>query len=240
MSQPASSPSGLDRRMLLGAGASLVLTGAVVGGSANAQLSEAERDALTPDAVLDRLLAGNERFLQGASPHRDFLAEQQASAAGQFPMAALLSCIDSRAPAEIVMDTGIGDVFNARVAGNVVNDDILGSLEFACAVAGAKVVMVIGHTACGAIKGAIDGAELGHLTGLLAGIAPAIDATPHDGERGSGDAAFVDAVAATHVARSVTLIREQSPVLRELEEAGTIRIVGAMYDLADGRMRLTA
>jgi carbonic anhydrase len=179
---------------------------------------------------------GNERFVTGQPRKRDFLREQRASAAGQSPAAIVLSCVDSRVPAEIVLDVGIGDIFNARLAGFVVDDDTLGSMEFACHVAGAKLVLVLGHTACGANKGAIDGVELGNLTVLLAKIRPAIDATAFDGERTSKSPAFVDAVARTHVAHSVALIRERSPVLRDLEQSGRIRIVGAMYDLSTGRI----
>ena len=137
-------------------------------------------------------------------------------------------------PAEIVFDTGIGDTFNARVAGNVVNDDLLGSMEFACAVAGAKVVLVLGHTACGAVKGAIDDVVLGNLTGLLARIKPAIPETKFDGEKSSKNAAYVDAVAQTNVELTIENIRRRSPILADLEKKGTLRITGAMYNLATG------
>lgn len=143
----------------------------------------------------------------------------------------VLSCIDSRAPAELVMDLGIGDVFNARVAGNVANPDILGSLEFACHVAGAKVALVLGHTSCGAIVGAIDGVELGHLTGLLGRIQPAVAETSYEGARRSSDVAFVERVARTNVERTIGVIRKESAILRELERKGAIAIAGAMYDL---------
>jgi carbonic anhydrase len=179
---------------------------------------------------------GNERFFTGQPRKRDFLRELRASAAGQFPAAIVLSCVDSRVPAEVVLDVGIGDIFTARLAGFVVNEDTLGSMEFACQVAGAKLVLVLGHTSCGAVKGAIEGVEFGNLTALLAKIRPAIDATVFDGERTSENPAFVDAVARTHVARSVALIREQSPVLRDLERSGRIRIVESMYDLSTGRI----
>src|SRR5499427_9314373 len=142
---------------------------------------------------------GNERFRLGKqSPHHN-LAQQKASAEGQYPAAVILSCIDSRAHAETIMDLGIGDCFNARVAGNIANDDILGSMEFACKVAGAKVVLVMGHTACGAIKGAIDKAELGNLTGLLAKIRPAVEASQYQGERSTKNYSFVDMVARKNV-----------------------------------------
>lgn len=190
-----------------------------------------ERDQLTPLQVVELMKAGNERFQKGLRVNRDFLREQRDRASGQYPAAVILSCIDSRAPAEIVMDLGIGDVFNSRVAGNVANSDILGSLEFACQVAGAKVVLVLGHTACGAIKGAIDGVQLGHLTGLLAKIAPAVQATSTEGERRSSNAAFVDAVAATHVRLTLEGLRRDSAILRDLEATGSLVMVGAVYDI---------
>jgi carbonic anhydrase len=144
--------------------------------------------------------------------------------------------LDSRAPAEIIFDTGIGDTFNGRIAGNVVNDDLLGSMEFACAVAGAKVVLVFGHTACGAVKGAIDDVELGNLTGLLARIKPAISATRFEGEKSSKNAPYVDAVARTNVVLALDNVRRRSPILEDLEKKGSIQIAGGMYDLATGKV----
>jgi carbonic anhydrase len=197
-------------------------------------LTREQRDALTPEEILAEAKAGNKRFLSGTPRERDFLREQASSAAGQFPAAVLLSCIDSRAPAEIILDAGIGDTFNARIAGNIINDDIIGSMEFACAVAGAKLVLVMGHTACGAVAGAIDGVELGYLTGLLGRIKPAIAKTEFTGDRTGKNPAFVDAVARTNVLREVAQIRAQSEILRELEEKGAIKITGAMYDVSSG------
>jgi carbonic anhydrase len=197
-------------------------------------LSKEQRDRLSPDQVLDELKKGNERFRSGRTLSRDYRRQQLASAGGQYPAAALLGCIDSRGPAEIIFDTGIGDIFNARVAGNIVTDDLIGSLEFACGVAGAKAVLLFGHTACGAIKGAIDNVELGHLTGLLARIRPAVDATQFSGARSSKNPEFVDAVARTNVRLGVENIRRSSTILRGLEEKGMIKIAGAMYDLATG------
>jgi carbonic anhydrase len=162
------------------------------------------------------------------------LAQQKASAKGQYPAAVLLTCIDSRAPAETIMDLGIGDVFNTRVAGNVANDDTLGSMEFACKISGAKVVLVMGHTACGAIKGAIDRVQLGNLTGLLARIKPAVDATSYQGERSAKNYGFVDAVAQKNVELNMAEIRGRSPVIAELESTGAVRIAGAMYNLETG------
>src|SRR5207344_3336751 len=149
--------------------------------------------------IIELMKKGNQRFRLGKESPHNYLAQQKASAKGQFPAAVILSCIDSRAPAETILDLGIGDTFNARVAGNISNDDILGSMEFACKLAGAKVVLVMGHTACGAIKGAIDNAQLGNLTGLLGKIRPAVDATKYEGDRSSKNDAFVDEVAKTNV-----------------------------------------
>jgi carbonic anhydrase len=203
-----------------------------------APLDKASRDALTPAQVLAELKQGNERFRAGKRLQRDYAAQQRGTAAGQYPAAAILGCIDSRAPAELVFDVGIGDLFTARIAGNVVNDDLLGSLEFACAVSGAKAVLVLGHTACGAIKGAIDDVEMGNLTGLLARIKPAISATTFAGDRSSKSAAFVDAVARTNVSTVIDHIRRRSPILADLETKGAIRIAGAMYDVSSGAVEM--
>jgi carbonic anhydrase len=228
------------RRGFLGGSAALGLAalGLAATGAQAASLSEAQRNAMTPDQVIQKMLEGNARFLSGERKNRDFLAEMRSSSTGQFPAAIVLSCVDSRAPVEVICDLGIGDTFNARVAGNAVNDDILGSMEFACAAAGAKAVVVMGHTACGAIKGAIDNVVLGNLTLLLARFKSAIDATPYTGERTSKNAAFVDAVTRTHVQQSVKLVRERSPVLAGLEAKGSIKIVASMYDIASGKVTL--
>ncbi len=197
-------------------------------------LTKAQRDRLTPDAILALMKKGNKRFYTGQRENQNFLAQQRATANGQYPAAVLLSCIDSRAPAETILDLRIGDIFNSRVAGNVENPDILGSMEFACKLAGAKVVLVMGHTSCGAIKGAIDNAELGNLTGLLAKIKPAVAATVYTGERTTKNSAFVDAVARKNVEITMAGIRKDSPVLAEMESNGTIKIAGAMYNLETG------
>jgi len=194
-------------------------------------LTKAQRDEMSPSEIIDVMKKGNERFRSGVRQNRNYLNEQKASASGQYPAAVLLSCIDSRAPAEVIMDLGLGDIFNCRVAGNVANPDILGSMEFACKLAGAKVVLVMGHTACGAIKGAIDNAELGNLTGLLDKIKPAVQATNYSGERSAKNYSFVDAVARTNVQMTLDNIRKNSAVLSDLEAKGTIKIVGAMYNL---------
>jgi carbonic anhydrase len=201
-----------------------------------AAMSKDKRDKLTPEQILDAMKRGNERFRTGKMLPHDYLAQKRATVAGQYPAAVILSCIDSRAPAEIILDAGIGDTFNARIAGNIVNDDLLGSLEFACALAGAKVILVMGHTGCGAIKGAIDSAQLGNLTGLLNKIKPAVDATHYDGERTSKNGEFVDEVARTNVRLTIGEIRRRSDVLAALEKDGKIRIAGSMYHLAGGRV----
>ena len=197
-------------------------------------LTKAQRDKMTPNQIIEAMKKGNNRFRMGVRKNRNYLNEQKASASGQYPAAVLLSCIDSRAPAEVIMDLGIGDIFNCRVAGNVGNQDILGSMEFACKLSGAKVVLVMGHTACGAVKGAIDNAELGNLTGLLAKIKPAVQATNYNGERSAKNYGFVDAVARKNVELTVAAIRKDSPVLAELETKGSIKITGAMYNLGTG------
>jgi carbonic anhydrase len=199
-----------------------------------AALTKEQRDKLTPDDTIALMQKGNERFRLGKESPHDYLAQQKASAKGQFPAAVVLSCIDSRAPAETIMDLGIGDVFNARVAGNIANDDILGSMEFGCKVAGAKVVLVMGHTACGAIKGAIDKVQLGKLTGLLAKIRPAVEATRYQGERSAKNYDFVDAVARKNVELTIADIRGRSVVLAELVSSGSVKVVGAMYNLETG------
>jgi carbonic anhydrase len=231
------------RRNVLGfslAGAAALAGGMSFGTPAQAaSLTKAQRDALTPDQVLKMVLDGNARFVSGKRQPRDFLAEQRTSAAeGQFPAAIFLSCVDSRAPVEVICDMGIGEAFNARVAGNVINDDILGSMEFATAAAGAKLVMVMGHTACGAVSGAIDNVRLGNLTLLFRVSAMPIAATEYDGEKSGKNYAYVDAVAATQVKQTLTLIRDRSPVLRKLEQDGKIKIIGSMYDLKTGRVTL--
>jgi carbonic anhydrase len=229
----------LNRRAFLGmtgiaavtAVAGVMPVGNVAYGAA---LTKAQRDKLTPGQIVALMKDGNQRFRLGKESPHDYLAQQKASAKGQYPAAVILSCIDSRAPAETIMDMGIGDTFNARVAGNIANDDIVGSMEFACKVAGAKVVLVMGHTACGAIKGAIDNVQLGNLTGLLAKLRPAVSATEYRGERSASNYGFVDAVARTNVERTIADIRRRSSILAELETSHAINLVGAMYNLETG------
>jgi carbonic anhydrase len=230
----------VDRRKFLGSALAACAAGPVaawsmqLAPSLSGSLTKEQRDSMTPQQIIDELKKGNERFRAGKMAPRDYLAEKRSSAGGQYPAAVILGCVDSRVPSEIVFDVGIGDTFVGRVAGNVVNDDLLGSMEFACAVSGAKLVLVLGHTACGAIKGAIDDAVLGNLTGLLARIKPAIPETKFDGEKSSKNPAYVDAVARTNVKVALENIRMRSPVLRDLEKKGSIQIAGAMYTLSNG------
>jgi len=200
--------------------------------------TQAVQAAFTPAQALAELRAGNVRFVAGTPLRRHLPDEVRATANGQYPFAVVLSCLDSRQPVELVFDQGIGDLFSARVAGNVVNDDVLGSLEFACKVSGAKLIAVVGHSNCGAIKGAVDDVKLGNLTGLLAKIKPAIDAVPDDGQpRTSKNHAFVDQVSANNVRLEMQEIRDRSPVLREMIDQGQIALVGGMYDLETGKVQ---
>lgn len=201
-----------------------------------ASLTKQERDRMTPDKVIEHFKQGNLRFRKNRPARHDYIAQKRSSAAGQFPAAVILSCIDSRAPAEIVLDAGIGETFNSRVAGNISNTDMLGSMEFACAVAGAKLILVMGHTSCGAVRGAIDNAQLGNLTGLLNKIKPAIEKTAYTGERKGSNYDFVDAVARKNVELTVQDIRNNSPVLKDLEDKKKIKIVGSMYHLVGGKV----
>ncbi len=194
--------------------------------------------SMTPESALEALDSGNARFVAGHPLHRDTAADVKATASGQYPFAVVLSCLDSRQPIEIVLDQGIGDIFSARVAGNALNDDILGSMEFACKVSGAKLIAVIGHSNCGAIKGAIDDVDLGNLTGLLTKIKPAMDAVPADvSPRTSKNQAFVDQVSEANVRLVMRQIRERSPTLREMLDEHEIGLVGGMYDLETGKVR---
>ncbi len=198
-------------------------------------LTREEQAALTPQVVLDTLLAGNERFVRNDLTQRNHSQRIREAYAGQFPKAVVLSCLDSRIPVEDVFDRGIGDIFVARVAGNFVNEDILGSMEFACHVAGAKLIMVIGHTNCGAVKAAIDDVKLGNITPMLAKIRPAIErGRPFDGRKASDNPAYVAHVCRENVRLAVEAVRQRSEILRTMETKGEIKIVGAYYDLGSG------
>lgn len=195
---------------------------------------------MTPEMALELLKEGNRRFLSGAPRERKLNQQVIETAYGQYPFASIIGCIDSRVPTSLIFDQGIGSIFSARVAGNIVNDDILGSLEFACKLAGAKLVVVLGHTSCGAVKGACDQAELGNLTALLSKINPAVLAVTdpeNPEERTSKNAAFVDAVALENVRLTAQNVRTYSNVLRSMEKEGAIKIIGAMYDVATGEVR---
>lgn len=203
----------------------------------NRVLTAEEQAALTPTQVRDMLEKGNARFVAGTITSRDHSAQVRLAAEGQFPKAVVLSCLDSRVPVEDVFDRGIGDIFVARVAGNFENTDILGSMEFATKVAGAKLVLVMGHKDCGAVKAAIDGAELGNITAMLENIQPAVDAVPgFEGARDSENMEFVDEVTAANVTGTIERIRKESPILREMESDGQIKIVGALYDMSTGEV----
>ena len=181
------------------------------------------------DAVV-RLKEGNTRFLQNRETERDLLSQVQQTGSGQFPFAALLSCIDSRVPAELVFDQGIGDIFNVRVAGHIVNEDVLGSLEYSCKVAGSKLVLVLGHTRCGAVTSACKHVELGNITPLLEKIQPAVRSIV----KGDLSPELIEEVSIKNVENSIDQIRERSPILKEMEDKGEIAIVGAIYDVASG------
>ena len=205
---------------------------------AESHVTTAEEQArLTPDAVLQEFKEGNRRFRSGQVTRRNHREQVRKSAPGQFPKAMVLSCLDSRVPVEDVFDQGIGDLFVGRVAGNFVNTDLLGSMEFACKVAGAKMILVMGHQHCGAIRGAIDDVKLGNLTSLLANIKPAV-ALSQDfpGEKTSANPLYVKHVAENNVRVALANIRSKSPILQEMAEEGQIKIVGAFYRLTDGTL----
>ena len=206
----------------------------VVDDGAARPLTREARDAVSPDEIIALAKAGNERFRTGRQRHRDRLVEQQRTAAQQSPAAIVLGCMDSRAPAEIVFDLGLGAIFNCRVAGAVESADVLGSMEYTTKLAGAKLIVVKGHSSCGAVQGAIADANLGNLTQLLAKIRPAIAETEYPGTRTADNPEFVDAVARKSVELTVHRIRGSSPVIAELERSGAIKIVGCFYNLSTG------
>jgi carbonic anhydrase len=202
-------------------------------------MTHAVQEEMTPDEALARLTAGNERFAAGANVHHDYRHEAEASLEHQYPFAAVISCMDSRSAPEIVFDQGIGDIFVARVAGNYAPVDIAGSMEYATKVAGAKLIVIMGHTSCGAVKGACDNVQLGNLTTVIQAIRPAVDEVQNiPGERNSKNKEFVDAVVRANVRRTVVHLREESPILSEMERSGQIKIVGAVHDLATGKVTI--
>ena len=197
------------------------------------------QESMSPDTALQALKDGNKRFVTSTQVSRDLMQQVADTSTGQYPFATVLHCIDSRVSAELVFDQGIGDLFSIRIAGNFVNEDILGSMEFATKLAGTKVVVILGHTACGAVKGACDHAKLGNLTGMLEKIAPAVSAVkdPEDvALRTSGNIDFVNRVAIKNVHMAIDNLRSMSPVLKQMEDAGDIKVVGAMYHIENGQV----
>jgi carbonic anhydrase len=195
--------------------------------------------ATTPNDALTELKAGNERFLSQNMQNCDLLGQVRATAGGQFPFAVVIGCIDARVPPELVFDRRIGDIFSARIAGNIIDDDVIGSAEFATKLAGAKLIVVLGHSECGAVKGAIDGAELGKLTQLLQRIKPAIEANRNaPGEQTSKDKDFVQQVATTNARFGAQSLQQESPILRDLIARKELKIVAAMHDVASGRITM--
>ncbi|MCB0733634.1 MAG: carbonic anhydrase [Flavobacteriales bacterium] len=199
-------------------------------------LTKEGQDALSPDSVLHILKIGNQRFVNNDLTARNHSEQVRNSAMSQYPKAIILSCVDSRVPVEDVFDRGIGDIFVARVAGNFVNEDILGSMEFACKVSGSKVILVMGHENCGAIKAAIDDVHLGNITSMLTNIKPAVNDTSFHGERSTKNPEFVHSVCIGNVRHTIEQIRLKSPILKEMEDTGKIKIAGAVYDLGNGEV----
>jgi len=193
------------------------------------------QEILTPDLIIDILKKGNQRFVNNIKAHRNLLEQVNETSTGQFPFAAILSCIDSRTSAELIFDQGLGDIFSIRIAGNILNDDILGSMEFACKIAGSKLIVVLGHTNCGAIIGACDDIKLGHLTILVNKIKPSIEIeTETESDRNGKNIKFVENVSVNNVKLTVEGIRRRSPILSEMEREKKIKIIGGMYDVETG------
>lgn len=198
-------------------------------------LTKEMQAAITPSMALDLLKDGNKRFVSNLKVNRNLLQQANETSDGQHPFAIILSCIDSRTSAELIFDQGLGDIFSVRIAGNIINEDILGSMEFACKVAGSKIIVVLGHTKCGAVKGACDHVEMGNLTALLTKLRPAVDdETATKENRTSNNALFVENVATINVKRTVKSIMERSPILKEMIENGQIGIVGGTHDITSG------
>jgi carbonic anhydrase len=198
-------------------------------------LTKEMQSSITPAMALELLKEGNKRFVNNLKVNRNLLQQVNETSDGQYPFAVILSCIDSRTSAELIFDQGLGDIFSIRVAGNVINEDILGSMEFACKVAGSKIIVVLGHTKCGAVKGACDHVEMGNLTALLTKIRPAVDDEKTiTNNRNSNNLEFVEKVSVINVKRTVKAIMEQSPILKEMIQKGEIGIVGGMYDITNG------
>ncbi|MES2380928.1 MAG: carbonic anhydrase family protein [Bacteroidota bacterium] len=200
-------------------------------------LTKEMQAAITPAAALELLKEGNKRFINNLKINRNLLQQANETSDGQHPFAVILSCIDSRTSAELIFDQGLGDIFSVRIAGNIINEDILGSMEFGCKVAGAKIIVVLGHTKCGAVKGACDHVEMGNLTALLTKIRPAVDEeTTTKENRNASNAVFVENVATINVKRTVKAIMERSPILKEMIESGQIGIIGGSHDITTGEV----
>ncbi len=200
-------------------------------------LTKEMQTAITPAMALELLKEGNKRFVNNLKVNRNLLQQANDTSDGQHPFAVILSCIDSRTSAELIFDQGLGDVFSVRIAGNIINEDILGSMEFGCKVAGSKIIVVLGHTKCGAVKGACDHVEMGNLTALLTKIRPAVDDEQTiTNDRNSGNTEFVEKVAAINVKRTVKAIMERSPILKEMIESGAIGIVGGSHNITTGEV----
>nr|WP_262497102.1 carbonic anhydrase family protein [Pedobacter panaciterrae] len=198
-------------------------------------LTKEDQEAITPVMALNLLEEGNKRFVNNLKINRNLLQQANETSDGQHPFAIILSCIDSRTSAELIFDQGLGDIFSIRIAGNIINEDVLGSMEFGCKLAGAKIIVVLGHTKCGAIKGACDHVEMGNLTSLLTKIRPAVDDEQTIKEnRNSQNSEFVEKVAAININRSVKSIMERSPILKEMVEGGQIALVGGLHDITTG------
>lgn len=206
------------------------------GGLVEDVLTQEEQAALTPDEVINALRKGNIRFANNDLTARNHSAQVRKSTLAQFPKAIVLSCVDSRVPVEDVFDRGIGDLFVARVAGNFVNEDILGSMEFACKVSGSKLILVLGHEHCGAVKAAVDDVKLGNITPMLQKIRPAVERVQYEGERNSQNQEFVHMACESNVLNTIEQIRINSPILKEMEDQREIKIVGAVYDMDDGKV----
>jgi carbonic anhydrase len=200
-------------------------------------LTKEMQTAITPAMALDLLKEGNKRFISNLKLNRNLLQQANDTSGGQHPFAVILSCIDSRTSAELIFDQGLGDVFSVRIAGNIVNEDILGSMEFGCKVAGSKIIVVLGHTKCGAIKGACDHVEMGNLTALLSKITPAVENEIQTLEnRNANNSVFVENVAAINVKQTVNAIMERSPILSEMINNGQIGIIGGMHNISTGEV----
>lgn len=199
--------------------------------------TKATQDSLTPQLAIEILKEGNARFVNNIRAHRNLLEQVNETSSGQFPFAAVLSCIDSRTSAELIFDQGLGDIFSIRIAGNILNEDILGSMEFACKLAGSKLIVVLGHTKCGAIEGACNHVEIGHITNLLNKVKPAIDMeTETQSDRNGQNKTFVNNVTRNNISITVQQVKDQSPLLREMEQSGKIKIIGGLYDLDTGKV----